>query len=557
MNKVNVLKAATVVAAFFVCGVFFLKSQLVLYLVQKQFNNQVVAKKKIQIQIKDSDSFQLDILNQDETLFLKGNLRIIWDVSARSVGFIGELFFKEKRIPTKIWLNSKREAQLTFEEPELKVVVNLDSSPVRQLSGHASRKTENNLSTLNFHFINEMKIWKGSAKAQMQDEKLGDFDFEGEFNLDPDSNKFNAKTQMVPTSVISKKKFPFLQIVVVIPEQEIDESVDFEGSFDLDAGLLVDEPGGDPKTLLKGNLSGSVAPAPELSLNVAGKLRDELESLMISFQFHRDLGKSNFKARLESHLQKNSLVASMVTKRFPAVKVQGGKINADVTNFSLKIHLDETEAFLGETILREIKGQFGANLEQKIFKVKGFQMQFAGGIIKVLPLQWKFQGPSKISFLVNHLDLSQLLKNTGGRLGGEGYFDGSGVLEVNSRGLRLESIHLKNTNPGKVRYEDNTQLYFKKKIRYLNEFQGLLAQGQQALVLKALENFHYQSFEIQAERPSSGDLKVNLNFKGKNPDLANGQLFDISLPVEGNVESLLMGSLLQTPINDEVNKRRK
>lgn len=95
----------------------------------------------------------------------------------------------------------------------------------------------------------------------------------------------------------------------------------------------------------------------------------------------------------------------------------------------------------------------------------------------------------------------------------------------------------------------------KKKIIYLNEFQDLLAQGQQALVFKALENFHYSRVKLQAERQSAEQMKVLLNLKGKNPDLAKGQPFDITFPIEGEIASLVQGSLLQQPVTDELNKR--
>jgi hypothetical protein len=50
-------------------------------------------------------------------------------------------------------------------------------------------------------------------------------------------------------------------------------------------------------------------------------------------------------------------------------------------------------------------------------------------------------------------------------------------------------------------------------------------------------------------------MKLLLNLKGKNPDLAKGQLFDITLPIEGDLDSLFKGSLLQQSLNEELKKR--
>ncbi|NDG27720.1 MAG: hypothetical protein EB120_11175, partial [Proteobacteria bacterium] len=95
-----------------------------------------------------------------------------------------------------------------------------------------------------------------------------------------------------------------------------------------------------------------------------------------------------------------------------------------------------------------------------------------------------------------------------------------------------------------------------KKVEYLDEFQALLEEGHQALVFKALENFHYDILTLKASRTSKMKLSVNLHLKGRNPDLANGQLFEINLPVSGQLESLILNSILQTAVEEEIDKHQ-
>jgi hypothetical protein len=99
--------------------------------------------------------------------------------------------------------------------------------------------------------------------------------------------------------------------------------------------------------------------------------------------------------------------------------------------------------------------------------------------------------------------------------------------------------------------------FFGKKVEYLSEFQSLLAEGNQALVMKALENFDYEKIELNATRSINGKLDISLNLKGRNPDLIRGQPFDITLPISGDVESLILKSVLQSSVVDEVNKHRQ
>lgn len=145
---------------------------------------------------------------------------------------------------------------------------------------------------------------------------------------------------------------------------------------------------------------------------------------------------------------------------------------------------------------------------------------------------------------INNLNLEKLFGLIGlskvkatGRLNGEIKFDYS-----NADGLLLHPSFFKSIKKGHLIYKDPLTLQIPQKISTLKEFTGLLSMGQQALVFKALDNFHYESLSLNMERLIPGALKFKLRLFGANPELANGQNFDINVPIEGDLEGLIAES---------------
>ncbi len=69
---------------------------------------------------------------------------------------------------------------------------------------------------------------------------------------------------------------------------------------------------------------------------------------------------------------------------------------------------------------------------------------------------------------------------------------------------------------------------------------ALSAGGPQvALMLKALENFSYETLSAGIEKSSDGAATVTLQTLGNNPAVANGRKFDINLNLETNLDRLL------------------
>ena len=109
----------------------------------------------------------------------------------------------------------------------------------------------------------------------------------------------------------------------------------------------------------------------------------------------------------------------------------------------------------------------------------------------------------------------------------------------------LDELKIDGDGPGKIIYETAGFAFAKKKIQYLDEFQGLLAAGQEALVRKALEDFDYSVLKLDAKRDGGKDPTVDIFIRGKNQNLANGQVFELRVPIRGNIDSLFGDSLLR------------
>lgn len=125
-----------------------------------------------------------------------------------------------------------------------------------------------------------------------------------------------------------------------------------------------------------------------------------------------------------------------------------------------------------------------------------------------------------------------------------------GEIPIRYRGRReyvsIRGAELHNVGGGIIVYKDQTVAGVKQQIVTLEDFNELMGQGQQALAFKALDNFHFTELRLLANRRRKTGLGLEIHLKGKNPDLAKGQLFELNLPITGKVEDLLVQTLLES-----------
>ncbi len=132
------------------------------------------------------------------------------------------------------------------------------------------------------------------------------------------------------------------------------------------------------------------------------------------------------------------------------------------------------------------------------------------------------------------------------RITGVGTLVGGGPFRFDSDGLIISQMQLKALEPGTVTYKDPSIVDVKRNIVTLGEFQDLLGRGSQALAFKALDNFHYTKLELNVSRRPPQIMSADVHLKGSNPELARGQIFELNLPITGDLETLLKRSLLDT-----------
>ncbi len=175
------------------------------------------------------------------------------------------------------------------------------------------------------------------------------------------------------------------------------------------------------------------------------------------------------------------------------------------------------------------------------FDLKKFTAQFANGRITMFPFTYSVRHRSAHSKLVaEKMDLAVLTPFLlGESAAGRGTMTGDIPWHLDKGTFHLDDAIIHNDGPGHVSYRDATTAHLPEKVDFLDQFNDILAQGQQVLVLKALQNFDFSVLRIRMNRHSENDMKAELDLKGRNPDLAKGQPFEIVLPISGQVEPLI------------------
>ncbi len=130
---------------------------------------------------------------------------------------------------------------------------------------------------------------------------------------------------------------------------------------------------------------------------------------------------------------------------------------------------------------------------------------------------------------VEDLDLAEIFSLLGVEgLSGDGRLSGAIPLEVTDGVPRVASGRLTAQGPGLLR------------IRSDYATQALASAGESAdLLLRALENFHYEELGLTIEQPTENLAVVGLSLLGNNPDVLEGYPFQFNINLETNPQKLL------------------
>ena len=126
------------------------------------------------------------------------------------------------------------------------------------------------------------------------------------------------------------------------------------------------------------------------------------------------------------------------------------------------------------------------------------------------------------------LDLSALLDRLAVEgLSASGTLDGLVPLVMGPQGLEIPDARLAATAPGVLRYSSATAA------------QALASGGESvALMLRALENFQYETLTLAADMNAAHETEVRISLLGKNPDVLDGHPFRFNINMSGNLEPI-------------------
>jgi len=162
-------------------------------------------------------------------------------------------------------------------------------------------------------------------------------------------------------------------------------------------------------------------------------------------------------------------------------------------------------------------------------KIESFNFQFASGQISVAPTVVDTEAASShVAIKVRNIDLSALFDTIGLKdVSGTGRL--SGVIPITMAGetVSIRGGRLAAAGPGVLRIVSET-------------VKQTLAQGgpEVALMLSALEDFHYKKLSLKIGKKATGRGRIVLHTKGQNPAVRNGQPFIINLNLSGNVDRI-------------------
>ena len=139
------------------------------------------------------------------------------------------------------------------------------------------------------------------------------------------------------------------------------------------------------------------------------------------------------------------------------------------------------------------------------------------------------RGRQDIVLRIEALDLVELFRELGvAGLSGTGRLSGTIPLRLWRDRVAIEQGRLEAAGPGVLRFRSKAAA------------KVLAGAGESAaLLLRALENFHYQDLALTIDKPAGGEARLGLALSGNNPDVLDGYPFRLNIGLETDFGSLL------------------
>ena len=154
---------------------------------------------------------------------------------------------------------------------------------------------------------------------------------------------------------------------------------------------------------------------------------------------------------------------------------------------------------------------------------------FAGGEIAIAGFVFDPTGPSQeMELRIERLDLARLfamIKVEG--LTGSGRISGVIPMTIAGDSLVIRDGRLDADGPGVLRFRSAAT-------------EAALKGGGKpmTLLLRALQNFRYDSLSLAVKKPAKGDPEIMLRLTGRNPDVLDGHPFAFNIGLTGNLDAI-------------------
>ncbi len=352
--------------------------------------------------------------------------------------------------------------------------------------------------------------------------------FDATFRIDDDGIDLSAAVQEVRLGDLRVLKRPLVLLGNAKPDANGD--VDFNLSGSIDDVVAVHAKG----HYIGGDLVMSFG-SGDIPLGPGGADLSELTDLV-------DLGRSdpNGSIRIDGELTyQNGAVsgyADLQIAEIGSVLTDGiavsvlGTITFDLSRPPATLSPATLTGSLSSDILGTIPFKETFSLrETGEMEVQSLEAQFLGGTVTIREgLANAAAGSMTGRAHAAAIDLDALadLLNIEG-LEGTGSLTGDLAFRVSEEAVVVERGELKAENPGVLRYR--------------GEALRAAAQGNEnlALLVQALENFHYEVLTLGIDIPEFGEGIVTLHLEGNNPDVLEGYPFDVTINLESEYGRLI------------------
>ena len=171
---------------------------------------------------------------------------------------------------------------------------------------------------------------------------------------------------------------------------------------------------------------------------------------------------------------------------------------------------------------------------QPVVTVQQFDAGFAGGRIAVRDGRIAASGDVSLPLQVTGVALGTFLGDVGAEgVGGSGTIDGAIPLQVAKGHVAVAHGSLAARGPGRL------------SIRSRAVRDALSGAGKEvALMLSALDDFHYDRLSVTIEKPADGVAHLRIETFGRNPAVEDGRPFAINLNLETDIDRIA-GSLAE------------